>query len=266
MAAFSAEEGPDGLAFGIHEALPDITDSCFSSLMKVFAELGVKSPEDAIMLAEPHVLVKILGEDQAKKLVAYFNEHSTSVGWIVTDGAWDTDQDAPRVNNQYRRQLPEWCMLLLQALVNAMPQISAASNKMSASLNQARETQKRAEDTFRTTNERLAQAKRVYADRQEELNRIRSRSRQAEEERHRELQEENERFAKAMEEARQKRKLQDEGMFRRYFKSKPDQEQEKGRKSEGEREREQRGKGKETSSQKEKGNGNRGWSLKLTLN
>lgn len=103
-----------GLECEVEEALPNITENGLRSLMSAFAELGVKSQPDAIMLTHPHVLVSILGAGQAKKLVAYFNSRSIPVHWIRTDGAG----------------MPEWCVSLLQVMMNALPKISAACNEV----------------------------------------------------------------------------------------------------------------------------------------
>lgn len=209
-AACTAAQGLGVLVSEIQEALPDVTDSCLQLLLESFKELGVKTKEDALMLAQPENLLKILGADNAKKLVAHLNKHSTSTGLIVTDGGWDPNDRSARENDKFRGTMPEWCLALLQALVAAESQVSAACTEMSENWQTGHEERMEIlAETRRNVDEKLTQADRIHASTVEELEASRNRTAQAHEKMMREVQEENERFAKEMEEMHENRKREE---------------------------------------------------------
>lgn len=210
-AASTTIDAQDVLASQIEEALPDITETSLKLLMQSFQDLGVNSQEDALRLAEPSVLVEILGLEQAKKLVAHFNRHSTSTGWVVTDGGWDINDRSSNVNNQFLATLPQWCLAQLQALVNAEPRIAAICQAASESWNRGHEKRQRImEDTMRSVDEKLTEADKIGENTIKGMERSLSRATQAHEEMLRDLREEETRFAKAMEQKRQTRKREEQ--------------------------------------------------------
>ncbi|XP_077529655.1 uncharacterized protein LOC144142125 [Haemaphysalis longicornis] len=211
MAASLEPEAPYRLVSEIHTSLPDIPESCRRSLVQAFAQLGVRSPEDAMTMADPEVLVQILGAEQAKKLVAHFNRHSTSTSLVVTEGAWAIDHGISRVSDQFRGTILEWGMVLLQVFVDAVPQISAACSEVSASC--YREQEKRKEimkDTLCNLDESLTEAHRIHADIVNELKRSLCGAKEAHEKMLEDLREEEARFSKAMEKKRERRILIEE--------------------------------------------------------
>ncbi|XP_077528805.1 uncharacterized protein LOC144141142 isoform X2 [Haemaphysalis longicornis] len=211
MAASTTIDAQDGLASQIEEALPDIPETSLKLLMQCFADLGVNSQEDALRLAEPHVLVKILGLDQAKKLVAHFNKHSTSTGWVVTDGGWDINHRSSHVNNQFLGTLPQWCLAQLQALVNAEPRIAAACQAASESWNKGHEKRQAImEDTMRNVDEKLTQADSIGESTLNGIKTSLSRATRAHEDMLQDLREEETRFVKAMEQKRETRKREEQ--------------------------------------------------------
>lgn len=210
-AASTTIEGEDGLASQIEDALPDITETSLKLLMQSFADLGVKSREDALRLAEPHVLVDILGLDQAKKLVAHLNKHSTSMGCVVTDGGWDLNHRSSQVNSQFTGPLSQWCLAQLQALVNAEPRIAAACRATTESWNKGHEKRQTImEDTMRSVDEKLTQADRIGENTINGIETSLSRATKAHEEMLQDLREEETRFAKAMEQKRETRKREED--------------------------------------------------------